>query len=79
MRVFKLNILDDNYKLAFQMFNLNPAIVRIDAISSKKRGGCLISERTNFFAEKALVIVARLPIMRPYQHGGTRQPDEPAS
>ncbi|MGU5693791.1 hypothetical protein [Aeromonas veronii] len=66
-------------KLAFQMFNLNPAIVRIDAISSKKRGGCLISERTNFFDEKALVIPARLPIMRPYQHGGTRQTDEQAS
>ncbi|MGN4991240.1 hypothetical protein [Aeromonas sp. 97A] len=66
-------------KLAFQIFNLNPAIVKIDAISSKKRGACLISERTNFFAEKALVIAARLPIMRPYQHGGTRQPDEPAS
>ncbi|WP_049861555.1 hypothetical protein [Aeromonas hydrophila] len=29
--------------------------------------------------QKALVIAARLPIMRPYQHGGTRQPDEPAS
>ncbi|WP_323928182.1 hypothetical protein, partial [Aeromonas veronii] len=65
-------------KLAFQMFNLNPAIVRIDAISSKKRGGCLISERANFFAEKVLVIPAWRPIMRPYQHGGTRQTDEPA-
>ncbi|MUG29448.1 hypothetical protein FRN27_13900 [Aeromonas salmonicida] len=29
--------------------------------------------------QKALVIPARLPIMRPYQHGRTRQPDEPAS
>ncbi|WP_139731489.1 hypothetical protein, partial [Aeromonas hydrophila] len=29
--------------------------------------------------QKALVIAARLPIMRPYQHGRTRQPDEPAS
>ncbi|WP_429125167.1 hypothetical protein, partial [Aeromonas allosaccharophila] len=62
--------------MAFQMFNLNPAIVWIDAISNKKRGDCLISERTNFFAEKALVIAARLPIMRPYQHGGTRRTDE---
>ncbi|WP_429118662.1 hypothetical protein, partial [Aeromonas hydrophila] len=31
------------------------------------------------FFKKSLVIAARLPIMRPYQHGGTRQPDEPAS
>ena len=61
------------------MFNLNPAIARIDAISNKKRGGCLISERTSFFAEKVLVILAWLPIMRPYQHGGTRRTDELAS
>ncbi|MFQ2833098.1 hypothetical protein ACK3YH_20140, partial [Aeromonas caviae] len=31
------------------------------------------------FFKNSLVIAIGLPIMRPYQHGGTRQPDEPAS
>ncbi|WP_336752937.1 hypothetical protein, partial [Aeromonas hydrophila] len=31
------------------------------------------------FFKKSLVIAARLPIMRPYQHGRTRQTDEPTS
>ncbi len=50
------------------------------------RGFCLIKQRLNrktaksaIFCGFALVIPALLPIMRPYQHGGTRQPDEPAS
>ncbi|MGQ4658467.1 hypothetical protein, partial [Aeromonas enteropelogenes] len=31
------------------------------------------------FFKKSLVIETPLPIMRPHQHGGSRQPDEPAS
>ncbi|WP_270806687.1 hypothetical protein, partial [Aeromonas sp. QDB62] len=65
--------------MAFEMFNLNTAITRFDGVLSKKGKRCLISERTSFFAEKSLVIAASLPIMRPYQHGGTRRTDEPAS
>ncbi len=50
------------------------------------RGFCLIKQRLNrktaesaIFCGFALVIPARLPIMRPYQYGGTRRTDEPAS
>jgi hypothetical protein len=42
-------------------------------------GFSLLFQQTNAFPQKALVIAARLPIMRPYQHGGQRQTDEPAS
>ncbi|MBW3812565.1 hypothetical protein GOY18_20630 [Aeromonas hydrophila] len=75
----KLNILKANYKVAFKMFNLNPMKAQNGGDASEIEPLCCISERTSFFGEKALVIAARLPIMRPYQHGGTRQPDEPAS
>ncbi|MEI4964068.1 hypothetical protein, partial [Aeromonas caviae] len=42
-------------------------------------GFSLLFQQTSTFLQKALVIAARLPIMRPYQHGAPRQPDEPAS
>ncbi|MFM5836446.1 hypothetical protein, partial [Aeromonas caviae] len=74
-----MNILKANYKVAFQMFNLNPMTARNGGDANEIEPLCCISERTVLFGEKALVITARLPIMRPYQHGGTRQPDEPAS
>ena len=61
------------------MFNLNPMTARNGGDANEIESLCCISERTVLFGEKALVIAARLPIMRPYQHGGTRQPDEPAS
>ena len=61
------------------MFNLNPMKDRNGGDESEIEPLCCISERTIFFGEKALVIAMRLPIMRPHQHGRTRQPDELAS
>ncbi|WP_324051823.1 hypothetical protein, partial [Aeromonas caviae] len=61
------------------MFNLNPMTARNGGDANEIEPLCCISERTVLFGEKALVITARLPIMRPYQHGEPRQTDEPAS
>ena len=61
------------------MFNLNPGNGVSGGAVGKKGTSCCRTERTSVEGEKALVIPARLPIMRPYQHGGTRRADELAS